>query len=292
MAQMFVVIQKPDLDTCLTALVLGIPADVVVHVAQDRAAPSELCDSLVVCIEAGGSGDTLNNNWDHHDVGGPAEAACAQAFAVHGGDASLERLVEYVAAVDTRSVREQYERAARVPFPSLSALFSGMLLKVSGVEPQFAHGLGLLKIVHDLELDPFLPMPRRKEWTDWLDAKEANTAAMQAVLEHGEVRWHRTKSGRRMATVKTDAFGIVGHLYEQGAEIVIAMHPAFGESHAPKTTIASATELRIADLLRPALTALEPGWGGPASGTIIGSPRQGGTMLSLETLAQIVVDLA
>jgi len=79
------IIQKVDLDTCLTALILGVDplADEVI-VVKGEAGEEELSDPAVVCIEAGGSGRSDLNNFDHHDPDRYFEPACRQAWRRQG----------------------------------------------------------------------------------------------------------------------------------------------------------------------------------------------------------------
>lgn len=273
------IITQPDLDTCLTAVVLGLPPDAEIVVAQGGASEADLADPAVTCIEAGGSGDTARNNWDHHDPGGPTEAACRQAFAARGGDDAMARLVDYVALVDTRP-----GETPRIPFPSLSALFSGLRLAVPDLRAQFAAGVSLLRAVWVDGLDPFGTLPERPEWLPWLDAKRQNLALLDDA--RARARIVATARGTVVGAVESEAFGAVGLLYEMGCAIAVVLHPRFGTPPVRKLTVAG-SGVRV-DWLRPALDAHEPGWGGPATGTILGSPRAG-TALTLDEVVDLVV---
>ena len=131
---MRVVLQQVDLDTCLTGLLLGVGAASEVTVARDGAAPAELADPAVLCIEAGGSGQTERNNFDHHDAAGSWPPACVQALRAAGaaGSPALERLVAYVAEVDLGRAPDESR--------SLSSVFSGMRLTVRDPREQFFAG--------------------------------------------------------------------------------------------------------------------------------------------------------
>jgi len=86
---MKVVIQQADLDTSLTALILGVSPDDEVVAVQAKAAPEDLAHRDVLCIECGGSGQTDLNNFDHHDSAVSLPPACRQAFAITGGIGSF-----------------------------------------------------------------------------------------------------------------------------------------------------------------------------------------------------------
>jgi hypothetical protein len=62
-----VIIQKPDLDTCLTGLILGANAGGHLFALSSIVPQALLATPAVLCIEAGGSGQTALNNFAHHD---------------------------------------------------------------------------------------------------------------------------------------------------------------------------------------------------------------------------------
>lgn len=77
----------------------------------------------------------------------------------------------------------------------------------------------------------------------------------------------------------------MGALYELGCQVAIAFNLSFGKPPVRKYTIGG-NRVRVDGLLS-VLNDLEPGWGGPAHGTIIGSPR-GGTQLDIDRIIAIV----
>jgi hypothetical protein len=85
---------------------------------------------------------------------------------------------------------------------------------------------------------------------------------------------------RTIAFAATELCGAVGALYRQGADIAVVARPLESEG-TWKYTIASRGP-RVDGML-DALNRLEPGWGGPSHGTIIGSPWQGSRL----TFAQV-----
>ena len=267
---MRVVLQQVDLDTCLTGLLLGVGAASEVTVARDGAAPAELADPAVLCIEAGGSGQTERNNFDHHDAAGSWPPACVQALRAAGtaGSPALERLVAYVAEVDLGRAPDESR--------SLSSVFSGMRLTVRDPREQFFAGLRVLRTVLEESIDPFGPMPPRPAWQGYADAHRRERAALAALLDAAER--FPTAGGRTAGYLRTDRIGALPALYRSGCDVAIAYAPAFrppaGGAPIRKFTIAGRDGLRVDGLLGP-LAAREPGWGGPAHGTIIASPRRG-----------------
>ena len=53
---MRVIIQKPDLDTCLTALIMGVTRDDDIVILRGDASEDDLGNSNILCIEVGYSG--------------------------------------------------------------------------------------------------------------------------------------------------------------------------------------------------------------------------------------------
>jgi hypothetical protein len=83
--------------------------------------------------------------------------------------------------------------------------------------------------------------------------------------------------------VETEVIGALGALYGRGCQIAIAYSPRFGNPPVPKYTIAG-NGVRVDSLLQ-LLNEREAGWGGPAHGTIIGSPRVGSKLKPHEVKA-------
>jgi hypothetical protein len=291
-----VIIQKVDLDTALTALICGVSALDEIIVSRGDAACEDLADPDVLCIEAGGSGKVHLNNFDHHNEGSQLPASCEQAFRVHHtgnvpspsplprwgggqgeeGPSPLARLVDYVAMLDCRP----QELAARQPkpaFPTLSAVFSGMLLTEKSPREQLLKGMAILQTVLDRGLDPFGTMPvlspaegpELPEWKPWIEAKRQNDEAVRAAQDNAD--YFVTAGGLRAAFLESSFIGGIGALYAKGCRVVVMYNPCFGAPPVPKFTIAG-NGVRMDGLL-PELNRLEPGWGGRE--TIIGSPRTG-----------------
>lgn len=283
-----VVIQKADMDTVLTALLLGVSEQDEIIVVREKASPEDLADPNAICIECGGSGQTDLNDFDHHDTDKPLPPACVQAFPLHFSPQDkplLERLVEYVSLLDTQGpealkARSQLREGA---FPTLSDIFSGMLLTTKEPKEQLLRGMEIFRTVLQEELDPFGLMPELPEWEEYTEAKRQNNEAIRKAVTNA--RFFETRSGLRAGFVETEVIGALGALYNLGCRVAIAYSPRFGNPPVPKYTIAG-NGIRV-DALLPILNEHEPGWGGPAHGTIIGSPRTG-SRLKPEGVIEIV----
>jgi len=272
-----IVIRKADLDTCLAALILGAREGDEVVVAPGGAAPGELADPGVLCIEAGGSGEPHRGNFDHHDPRRPLKPACRQAYDhFRLDDEKLSRLVDYVCLVD-----EDPSGHPPVPFPSLSNLFSGMMLTEKDPLRRFWKGVGLLREILADDLDPFGTMPDRPHWRSWRETKEANRRLVGEMSSL--IRTLTTRGGRRVGVLTSTAIGGLGLIYGQGCEIGVLYNPAFGDPPLPKFTIGG-NGVAVSPLLGP-LGSLEEGWGGRE--TIIGSPPSG-SALPLEKVLSLI----
>jgi hypothetical protein len=163
-----------------------------------------------------------------------------------------------------------------------------MILSIKEPVEQFQRGIEMLqKIVH-LGIHAFGRMPIEKipEWTIYAEAKAENNRQMAKAAESAQ--WETTASGRMLGYLETNFFGAPGALYGRGAEIVVAFAPQFGNPPVPKFTVGG-NGIRV-DAVLPRLNELERGWGGPITGTIIGSPREG-SRLSLKEVVAIVKTL-
>jgi len=272
-----IVIRKADLDTCLTAHILGVREGNEVLVAPGGAAPGELADPEILCIEAGGSGTPQLGNFDHHDPQRHLKPACRQAYDhLHLDNAKLSRLVDYVCLVD-----EDPSGHPPVPFPSLSNIFSGMMLIEKDPLRRFWKGVGLLREILADDLDPFGTMPDRSHWRSWREAKEANRRLVGEMSSL--IRTLTTRGGRRVGFLTSTAIGGLGLIYGQGCEIGVLYNTTFGEPPVPKYTIGG-HGVAVSPLLGP-LNGLEEGWGGRE--TIIGSPPSGSN-LSLKKVLSLI----
>jgi len=195
-------------------------------------------------------------------------------------------LVAYIDILDIEGAEVLKKKKGYPGFPTLSDLFGGMLLVEKDPLEQFFKGVEFLREVCDRQLRIFDRIPLEvSEWKIWAEAKEENKKKVAEALR--KARWGKTKSGLKLAWLETEFPGAVGALYGGGAQIVVVFNPKFGPSKVPKFTIAG-NGIRVDNLL-PHLNAQESGWGGPTTGTIIGSPREG-SRLSLEEVLKIVIE--
>lgn len=270
-----IVICQPDLDTCLTGLILGVLRDMPVEWAKAGASPEDLANPAVWCIEAGGSGQIRLNNFDHHDPDQDLPPACRQAYEAKGlQNPALSRLVDYVCRVDMALPIHPV-----IPFPSLSTVFSGMRMVEKGELQRFFTGMDLLGRVLSEGMDPFLAMPEVPAWGAYVDVKRRNLEGLTADFK--KAGYGVSQGGRRIGWMTSTYIGGSRMLYDAGCDLAVLLHPAFGDPPAPKFTISAArTDVSLKALLT-VLQSREPGWGGRDG--IIGSPR-GGSRLSLETV--------
>lgn len=271
-----VVIQKVDLDTALTAFILDVSEKDEIVVVRHQATPEALADPNAICIECGGSGQTHLNNFDHHDTDQDLLPACVQAYRLsceHKENELLTRLVEYVRLLDTQGPEalKQRSKLSDGAFPTLSDVFAGMLLLTQDHKEQLWQGIEICRVVWQEQLDPFGVMPELPEWEEYIEAKRMNNEAIRRAIE--SARFFKTKSGMKAGYVETDVIGALGALYKLSCQIAIAYAPRFGNPPVPKYTVAG-DGVRVDGLLQ-ILYEKEPGWGGPAHGTIVGSPRTG-----------------
>jgi hypothetical protein len=315
-------VEKIDLDTVGVAYLHGVNrGDKVEVLKSGKATEEDLSNPRILCIEVGGSGRIAEGNFDHHDmpvvvpVGvGTIYSACRQAWAVvpchycgsrygdserlsyiawgpelrtacnNGENKRLARVVDYIDCLDIRGP-EDFGRRIGNMFPTLSDVFAGMLLVVKDSVEQLHLGVEILQKVveHGLGgINPYgrMPVEEIPEWKAWIEAKAENNRQMLQVVK--QAQQGTTQSGLKMAWLETDFFGAPGALYGIGAQVVVAFSPHFGPNKVPKFTVAG-NDVRV-DKVLPELNAREPGWGGPATGTIIGSPREGSKL----TLAEVV----
>jgi len=278
-----VIFQQADLDTCLTALILGVDRNDLVEVRYEEASVDELNDPDIFCIEAGGSGQWRLNNFDHHDPERYFPPACRQAFAAVGGSLALARLTEYVAFTD------EALPPVTVPFPNLGHLFSGMRLCLEQPVDLFFAGIEMLQLLVREELDPYAPLPYRKEWAGYLDAKCRDMEKVAALVR--QARFLKSRAGTSVGYIPvplgdTGCQGGLFELYDQGCQVGILYHPQFGVPPIRKFTIGGNhfPVVRILDYF----ATKDPGWGGRE--TIIGSPRRG-TLVSEDEVLSAVLDL-
>lgn len=273
---------KIDLDTITTAYLLGITREDEVKVVRGNALDKDLTDESIICIEVGGPSHVGLNNWDHHDPEGPTRSAAWQVFYQVGKqrEDTIPRLVEYVDVLDCKGPQALAEKSGgNVQFPTLSDVVAGMLLTERDSVEQLHKGIALLeKVVTDGQ-DPFGTIAG---FDAYAEAKADNNRLIAEAVK--DARWDTTQSGDKIGYLETEFFGAPGALYGRGAKVVVVYNPNFGPQGVPKFTVAG-NGVKVDGIL-PELNALEEGWGGPSTGTIIGSPREG-TKLTLDQVVEI-----
>jgi len=283
---------KVDLDTVATGFILDVDRysrDNVEVIRSGQASETDLADPDVICIEVGGSGRVMETNFDHHDPDGPKESATLQALNLLANDCpqlfekgelpKLFKLATYIDILDVSGAKS-LPSYGQVEFPTLSDIFAGMVLVIRDPVEQFHRGIEILRTVIETGQNPFGTIGG---FSLYAEAKLKNNLQVAEAVKSAQ--WATTKSGRKLGFLETDFYGAPGALYGLGAEVVVAFAPRFGNPPAPKFTIGG-NGVKV-NLVLPILNKLENGWGGPPTGTIIGSPREG-SKLSLKEVVDIV----
>ena len=217
-------------------------------------------------------------------------------------------LSSYVDAIDVwgpEKLRSYVKELGIEPgevFPSLSDVVSGMMLRVKEPREQFFRGIEILKTIQEMDWDDvfhpkfteaveggvdikvtlFGPI-QNPAFADYVKAKLENSLRVEEAVR--KAQWATTKQGRKMAYLETEFYGAPGALYALGAEIVVVLDPRFRGIR--KFTIAGNNGVRV-DSILPLLSEREAGWGGPSTGTIIGSPQEKDSQLSIKEVVEIV----
>lgn len=282
-----VLFRKVDLDTLVAAYIANCSEDSDIKKVY-MASEEELLDPNILCLEVGGAGLVIYNNFDHHDPFIPYPPASFQAWLkfreIFWKDETpsklnyLYKLVLYTTCIDEAI-------PLQLKTPHLSSLISGLILVEKKEELAFRKGLRLIKAMVVCNLDPFgeLDMVKLAEVSqlpiyDYLFAKEENTKKLLSDL--AKVKFYYTAEKKfRVAILITEAVGGLKYLAEQGADVSVIFCPSL-----KKYTIAS-RKVSLLPLLER-LREIEPGWGGRVS--IIGSPFEG-SRLTPEKLIDIIV---
>lgn len=291
-------IGKVDIDTCGAGFYLGLleKDELEVEVIKGQASYDDLNDPEIICIEVGGSGQVELNNWDHHGANAPNMSASKQVFIYEckfcgstmdedeyddeeagswGFTKTDSMIVEYIDQLDTKGPKS----FSKTEFPTLSDIFSGMLLTIRDPVEQFKEGMEIIRVVAWNKINPFGTI---KGFDSYAKAKAENERQIAKAVD--DARWDFTSKGLKLGYLETKFFGAPGALYEAGAQAVVVLNPDLNGVR--KFTIAG-NGIKI-DAVMPILNEREHGWGGPPTGTIIGSPREG-SKLSLEEVVKIVI---
>jgi hypothetical protein len=278
-----VVVGKIDLDTVAVAWLFGVDKNDQIEIVRGQADEADLANPDILCIEVGGSGQTSMSCFDHHQAGGPEDSATKQASRIAMSRPGSERIIEYIELLDTQGPTAIEEQLGEGKFPTLSDIFSGLLLTERDPKKQLLKGIEVLDSVAQTNQDPLGPI---KGFDEFELAKIEHEFELAKAVE--EANWDETKSGHRLAYLETSFFGAPGALYQAGAEIVVCHNPSFGQPPVSKFTIAG-NGVKI-DSVLPILNKKECGWGGPPTGTIVGSPKENGSQLTMDEVLEIVRD--
>jgi hypothetical protein len=120
----------------------------------------------------------------------------------------------------------------------------------------------------------------------WAAAKRDHERFSEQVCGHA--KWYFTAEGLKVAVVETSWYGAPGALYGKGADIVIALNPNFEQAGVTYRKFTVAGKDIVLTPVMEQLNQLENGWGGPAHGTICGSPQGRSSELSLEQVLTVV----
>lgn len=276
---MRVVFEKVDLDTCLVAYLFGVLPDDDLVVYSGELDMADLYNGNILCIEVGGSGQVDLLNFDHHDINMNLPPACVQAYEyLRLNDDRLLRLVEYVSAIDTA------KPLPKVSFPSLSSVFSGMLLTEKDPRKQLLLGMDIVRTVYEQKLDPFDTMPLLPKWLPYIEAKRQEREAVMNEIK-SKAQFFYSSGGLKVGSCELTHHGGAKLLYSMGADVIILFNPEFGERRIRKFTIGT-TGASLARVFRQ-LNEVDPGWGG--RDTIIGSPKNRSSSLTPEKVLNIVL---
>jgi len=266
-----------DMDSCMTGAILIGTGDQVpdIDLAHSQALPEQLENPDIPCIECGGSGDVDRNNWDHHYYDGDTAEkeylppACIQAAKRVLGE--VPPIIQAIGAWDEGKEDPGFEHQ------EIREIFSGMLLDVRNVMEQAKEGIVLCQkwLAGDFSVSP-----KEEKWRGVKKEYDIKIAEAMDAVEFLD-----TLSGRVIAYVESPFWGTLRAIQNtiDEEDIVVVRNPANG-----KVTIAlnpqGPGDLKfICELLNK----LDPGWGGPITGKIIGSP-QAGTKLEFNDIIDIV----
>jgi len=299
-----VVIGKVDLDTVGVAFFARVTREHEVVSVRGQATDEDLQNNNVLCIEVGGSGQINLNDWDHHQEGGPVESATWQAAMIfpfpYHYDAEDEEEMQRVARLSKGLIEyiDQLDCQGPKSFPMygqpgtyLSDIFSGMLLVTRDQIEKLHKGIEILTLVVEKGIDPSGQMPNIPEWQAYVVAKEENNHQLAKAVE--DAQWTKTTSGLKLGFLETKFFGAPGALYGHGADVIVAMNPNF--RGVKKFTVAGNNGVKV-DACKDRLNELEANqdstqtWGGPPTGTILGSPF-GGSNLTIHQVVEVVEEL-
>jgi len=274
--------QKPDMDTVLTAIILGFDFSDQLIISTPEISQELLERPDIYCIECGGSGQLESRNFDHHNTQQLLPSACAQAYSWKGlNDSRLFELVNYVKWVDEGLIIPGCDK--QVGF-YVSNVYSGMLfMYADSIVDQFYHGALFLKKIIEKKINPWKPVPKISEWQPYVQLKKRQWFQLEKYKSN--INFYKTDSGLTFGFLCAPVPGIHALLRRSGCKISIA---AGLTNHNEKMYMTiSSNQLSMLDLL-PEINKREKGWGGPCHGKIIGSPKKG-TIMSETNIVDIII---
>jgi hypothetical protein len=164
---------------------------------------------------------------------------------------------------------------------TLSSLISGLRLALSDPMDQFHEGIGIIARIAAERIDPSELDPIPKEWRSYIELRERTWSELTA--ETHRIETFLTAGGLPGMYLKSSLPGVHGLLRSRGARVSIARGLQGGSR-----TITIASDIGLGRVLAE-LARREPGWGGPGTLTIIGSPLDG-TKLPFQTVLEIATN--
>jgi hypothetical protein len=276
-----VLVRKPDLDTLMAALLAGVSPSRPMKRLSGLAEPEMLDDPSVLCLECGGSGRMAELNFDHHDYPEELPTATEQVWEVLGRPQAWKEWVDYTAWVDT--VGRRGSSPPKTTAVTLSGLLSGLFL--SRPENGFWGGLALIEEAVSSGCPPWdltTALDTRPLWQTWAEARRRARRLLADSV--GRVRCLKLQPGgpEPFLALSCPCPGVHGLLKNQGG---VGRLAHWKDGH---FTLSVDSEYRPWLLsLAQFLNRQEPGWGGPANGSILGSPF-GGSRFDFENMISVI----
>lgn len=267
-----VCLRKPDLDTVAAGFLAGVRPGLHPVLPCGGNAPETLLDNpAVLCIECGGSGQTSRLNLDHHGEGSVLPTAAEQALRLFRRDSPrMHALAEYTAFIDSAG-----QRGKKPPYAAnanLSALMSGVLLAHAEPAAAFQAGLKVLRQWAGTQAPPWDLSGLERHFPLWRSCLEARAAMKAALLaESKNIVCFATAIGPGLALCSI-RYGVHGLLRDAGGKARLAARAGSPLRYSISVDPENIHWLRS---LAARLNAADPGWGGPAGGSIVGSPFSG-----------------
>jgi len=312
-----IIVEKTDLDTIgsffLHQKADRVDANTPIKSVRGQAGPEDLTDQNTLCIECGGSGQTNLGNFDHHDHDGPDISATWQTYLTlkpAQKNYFLEHVCHYIDNIDRLSPQQISQKYPSTCFPSLSDIISGINLKHSR-QPEIALKEGA-KVIQHLLTKEEMPTGPVSGFEEYAQLKKQNNDQIESVRQN--IIFVESQNNTYIGHLETTFFGAPGIIYEEGLKkfgpettvIAVAHNPNFGPAkNENKFTIGLNLSPEQANMKNISLkklaeqlnrTANDPSvnldegksWGGPPTGTIIGSPK-GGTGLNMSQVLDTIL---